>query len=241
MNIIPAIDLIHGQCVRLQKGDFSAVTQYQQLPQKVAQAYEMQGAQYLHVVDLDGAKNGRLQQFELIQSIRQSCQLIMQVGGGVKDQHTIETLLNSGVDRVVLGSIAVKDVEKTKQFIKAFGVDKLVLALDVHIKNHRPMVATHGWLNTSDKTLYELLDEYLEDDLRHVLCTDISKDGILQGANNHLYQSVVEQYSGISFQASGGVGSLKDLVALKQTGVQNVIIGRALYENQLSLREALAC
>lgn len=241
MNIIPAIDLINGQCVRLQKGDFDAVTQYTVTPDEVAVSYQQSGANYLHVVDLDGAKQGKLKQLDLIKCIRNSTTSIMQVGGGIKDEHMIDSLLSIGVDRVVLGSIAVKDYEQTVRFIKRFGAAKIVLALDVNMIGELPMVATHGWLNTSDKNLYDVIDHYLTYGLQHVLCTDISKDGMLQGANTQLYQQLVVKYPMISFQASGGIGALNDLQNLKKTKVQNVIVGRALYENKFSLNAALAC
>lgn len=241
MNIIPAIDLINGQCVRLQKGDFDAVTQYTVTPDEVAVSYQQSGANYLHVVDLDGAKQGKLKQLDLIKCIRNSTTSIMQVGGGIKDEHMIDSLLSIGVDRVVLGSIAVKDYEQTVRFIKRFGAAKIVLALDVNMIGELPMVATHGWLNTSDKNLYDVIDHYLTYGLQHVLCTDISKDGMLQGANTQLYQQLVVKSPMISFQASGGIGALNDLQNLKKTKVQNVIVGRALYENKFSLNAALAC
>ncbi|GGF94904.1 MULTISPECIES: 1-(5-phosphoribosyl)-5-[(5-phosphoribosylamino)methylideneamino]imidazole-4-carboxamide isomerase [Cysteiniphilum] len=241
MNIIPAIDLINGQCVRLQKGDFNAITQYTVTPEDMAMNYQQSGASYLHVVDLDGAKQGKLKQLDVINRIRNSTTSIMQVGGGIKDEETIDNLLSIGVDRVVLGSIAVKDYDQTVRFIERFGADKIVLALDVNIVNGTPMVATHGWVNTSDQSLYNVIDYYLVYGLEHVLCTDISKDGMLQGANTQLYQDLVAKYPNISFQASGGIGALADLHNLKKTKVQNVIVGRALYENKFSLNEALAC
>ncbi|WP_440616967.1 1-(5-phosphoribosyl)-5-[(5-phosphoribosylamino)methylideneamino]imidazole-4-carboxamide isomerase [Cysteiniphilum sp. 6C5] len=241
MNIIPAIDLINGQCVRLQKGDFNAVTQYTVTPEDMAMNYQQSGANYLHVVDLDGAKQGKLKQLDVIKRIRNTTTSIMQVGGGIKGEETVDDLLSIGVDRVVLGSIAVKEYEQTVRLFERFGADKIVLALDVNIVNDKPMVATHGWLNTSDHSLYDVIEYYLEYGLEHVLCTDISKDGMLQGANTQLYQDLVAKYPSISFQASGGIGALADLHNLKKTKVQNVIIGRALYENKLSLSEALAC
>ncbi|WP_119342707.1 1-(5-phosphoribosyl)-5-[(5-phosphoribosylamino)methylideneamino]imidazole-4-carboxamide isomerase [Facilibium subflavum] len=241
MNIIPAIDLINGQCVRLQKGDFSKVTQYTKPPEDVAGSYQDSGAKYLHIVDLDGAKTGQFCQLETIKRICQNSTLIIQAGGGVKDENTIKSLFNNGVDRVVLGSIAVKDVARTKSILKYFGAQRIVLALDVKIDHDRPMVAIHGWLHTSNKPLYDLIDQYVPYDLQHVLCTDISRDGMLQGANTTLYQQLVAQYHAISFQASGGVGRLQDIKALKQIGVQNIIVGRALYEEKFSLSEALVC
>lgn len=241
MNIIPAIDLINGQCVRLQKGDFNAVTQYTVRPEDMAMNYQQSGANYLHVVDLDGAKQGRLKQLDVIKGIRNSTTSIMQVGGGIKDEETIDSLLSIGVDRVVLGSIAVKDHEQTVRLFERFGADKIVLALDVNIVNGTPMVATHGWINASDQSLYDVIDYYLAYGLAHVLCTDISKDGMLQGANTQLYQDLVAKYPNILFQASGGIGALADLHNLKKTKVQSVIVGRALYENKFSLNEALTC
>lgn len=241
MNIFPAIDLINGKCVRLEKGDFNKTTTYELEPKDVAKAYQQAGAEFIHVVDLDGAKKGQTCQFETIQQIRKNCNMTLQVGGGVKDFETIEKLLKIGVDRVVVGSLAVKDIALTKKFFEKYGAEKIVLALDVFIKEGIPYIATHGWQESSTTTLDEILQTYLSDGLEYVLCTDISRDGMLQGPNFELYRVYSSIYPDIKFMASGGVGCLQDLETLKEQKAYGVIIGKALYENKFTLQEALEC
>ncbi|WP_265658304.1 1-(5-phosphoribosyl)-5-[(5-phosphoribosylamino)methylideneamino]imidazole-4-carboxamide isomerase [Francisella philomiragia] len=241
MNIFPAIDLINGKCVRLEKGDFNKTTTYELEPKDVAKAYQQAGAEFIHVVDLDGAKKGQTCQFETIQKIRENCNMTLQVGGGVKDFETIEKLLELGVDRVVVGSLAVRDIALTKKFFEKYGAEKIVLALDVFIKEGIPYIATHGWQESSTTTLDEILQTYLGDGLEYVLCTDISRDGMLQGPNFELYRIYSSIYPDVQFMASGGVGSLEDLEILKEQNTYGVIIGKALYENKFTLQEALEC
>ncbi len=241
MNILPAIDLINSQCVRLKKGDFNQLTTYPLSPFEVAREYQTNGAKFLHVVDLDGAKKGAFEQFEVIQIIRDACDMTLQVGGGINSKEIIDRLFAMGVDRVVIGSLAVRDKHLTSELLQYYGSDRITLALDVHIQNSLPMIATHGWVNTSDQTLDDLIEYYAPQGLKHVLCTDISKDGLLKGPNIKLYQAYQRCYPDIVFQASGGVGKLNDLTSLKQAGVKSVIVGKALYENKFTLKEALTC
>ncbi|MFC4892755.1 1-(5-phosphoribosyl)-5-[(5-phosphoribosylamino)methylideneamino]imidazole-4-carboxamide isomerase [Pseudofrancisella aestuarii] len=241
MNIFPAIDLINGKCVRLEKGDFNKTTTYQLEPKDVANSYQQAGAKFIHVVDLDGAKKGQTCQFETIQQIRDNCNMTLQVGGGIKDFATIDKLLEIGVDRVVIGSLAVKDIELTKKFFEKYGAEKIVLALDVFIKEGTPYIATHGWQESSTITLDQIIQTYLADGLEYVLCTDISRDGMLQGPNFELYRVYSSIYPDIKFMASGGVGKLEDLKILKEQDAYGVIIGKALYENKFTLQEALEC
>ncbi len=240
MKIIPAIDLRFGQCVRLEKGRFEDVTHYDLKPEKVAKSYEDSGSDILHVVDLDGAKAGCLAQLETIQRVAQATNMDLQVGGGVSSIEIVETLLSCGVSRVVIGSMAIKEVAKTKAIFKKYGADKIVLALDVHINlDGIPMVATHGWQAGSDTSLDDAIKKYQPLGLKHVLCTDISKDGMLSGPNFALYQQCVEKYPDLKFQASGGISQLKDFDQLIPTGVSGVIVGKALYEKRFTLREAI--
>ena len=242
MIIYPAIDIKDGQCVRLYQGNFDQKTVYNTAPLEMAKNYQKFGAHYVHVVDLDGAKDGQAAQSEQIFEIAKQSNLLVQTGGGIRDQKTIETYLNNGIHRVVLGSIAVKDPQLVKSFLNTFGGEKILLAIDININQEgTPMAAVHGWQQASDTSLWQLIDTYLSSGLKHILCTDISKDGTLQGPNFALYQECLTRHPTLSIQASGGVSSLQDLKKLKKLNVAGVIVGKALYENCFSLEEALAC
>ncbi len=240
MIIIPAIDLINGQCVRLEKGDFESVKRYEVSPLEVIRTYEQAGSNILHVVDLDGAKKGSITQLKCIQSICESTAMAVQVGGGIRSLQDAKRLFATGVSRIIIGSLSVKNRAETKKIFEKFGGEKVVLALDVHINAQgEAMVATQGWQDESTLSLDEAIHHYQPQGLQHVLCTDISCDGMLQGANVALYQRCVAEYPEIAFQASGGVGTLQDLKELKQTGVSSVIVGKALYEKRFELSEAI--
>ncbi|MFT6834410.1 MAG: phosphoribosylformimino-5-aminoimidazole carboxamide ribotide isomerase [Francisellaceae bacterium] len=240
MQIIPAIDLKSGRCVRLNKGKFDQIKIYSSNPVGTSMSFEKNGAKNLHIVDLDGAKNSELSQFDVIAAIRIATKLNIQVGGGVKDRATVQKLIDNGVNRVVIGSLSVSDIKQTKEIIKEFGSDKIILALDVNINaDGIPMVATHGWQKESTTSLDSLIEKYQEVGLEHVLCTDISRDGMLTGPNFSLYETYLKKYPKIKFQASGGVSSLDDLTKLKNNKASAVIIGKALYENKFTLAEAL--
>ncbi len=242
MNIYPAIDLKAGQCVRLLQGDYDQVTIYQNDPILVAQEFAAQGATHLHVVDLDGAKQGQSENFSIIEKIAHESPLQIQTGGGIRTKQQVENILQKGIQRVVIGSIAVLQPKEVKSWLREFTGEKIVLALDVRINDDNiPIAALHGWQTPSEKTLWELLDDYQDSGLKHVLCTDILCDGMLQGPNIDLYQQCVKRYPTLSFQASGGVSSLHDLQALVKIPVAGVIIGKALYENKFTLKEALTC
>lgn len=237
MNIIPAIDLYDGQCVRLYQGDFSKTTVYLRDPVRVAQEFEEQGAKYLHIVDLNGAQTGRPANTELIQQIKNKTNLIIQTGGGLRDQNTIEYLLKQGVDRAVLGSLGVKKPYLIKELIEKYGIERIVLALDVKISNE-PIIAINGWQDNSEISLWDLLEKYEQYSGLRILCTDIDRDGVLKGPNHVLYQSCVARYPQFFFQASGGVSSIADLRKLQTCNVSGVIIGKAIYEKRFTLSEA---
>ena len=240
MQVIPAIDLKEGQCVRLNQGRFDQVSAYSKDPVHMARYFEDLGARNLHIVDLDGAKQSDMAQFELISAIRRATRMTIQVGGGIKSQHKIRALLDLGINRVVLGSIAVADMALTRSFIQTFGAERIVLALDVRLDAAgNPLVATHGWQHSSDMNLFTLLQNYEQEALSHVLCTDIDRDGMLTSPNFELYRRCIKAFPAIRFQASGGVTTLNDLVNLRRNQVAAVIIGKAIYENRLSLDEAL--
>ena len=238
MIILPAIDLINKQCVRLTKGNFNDKKIYNSDPIEIAKQFEKQGSKYLHVVDLDGAKNKSSSQSSLIVNIANSTNLKIQTGGGIRTKETIQYFLDNGIERVIIGSLAIKDSDSVKQWIKFFGADKIVLSFDIRMIDSCPIVAINGWKENSI-SLWDVLKEY--DNVKHVLCTDINKDGMLQGVNLDLYIKIKSMYPNICLQASGGISSLQDIIELKQNNIDGVIIGKALYENKFKLQEVLEC
>lgn len=241
MIIYPAIDLRHGKCVRLRQGRFDQATTYSDDPLTVARDFAAAGAAWLHVVDLDGAKDGNAAQTDLILRIAAESGLKVQTGGGIRSEDQINACLSGGVARVVIGSLALTNPGLVATWLDRFGRDRVVLAFDVKPDNRGWHVTTHGWQKDSGKTLFEVIDEYGAAYLRHLLCTDVSRDGLLNGPNVALYHEVHALYPKLAVQASGGVSSLDDLRALKVAGAAGAIIGKALYEGRLILAEALAC
>lgn len=240
--IIPALDLIDGKVVRLHQGDYGQQRDYGSDPLPRLQDYEAQGAQVLHLVDLTGAKDPAKRQIPLLQKLLAGVSVPVQVGGGVRMEEDVAALLEAGASRVVVGSTAVKSPETVQQWFKRFGADALVLALDVRIDEAgRKQVAVSGWQENSGVTLEALVESYLPFGLKHVLCTDISRDGTLSGSNVALYEEVCARYPQVAFQSSGGIGDLNDIRALHGTGVQGVIVGRALLEGKFTVTEAIQC
>jgi phosphoribosylformimino-5-aminoimidazole carboxamide ribotide isomerase len=240
--IIPAIDLIDGKVVRLYQGDYNQTTEYQLDPIDVVHQYADDGAQWLHIVDLTGAKDTAKRQLTLISEMVATKRMKFQSGGGVRTKADVEGLLKSGVQRVVIGSLAVTQPEVVEQWMVEFGPEHIVLALDINIDQQgNKFVATHGWQQDSGVSIEALIKRYSKVGLKHVLCTDISRDGTLQGANDSLYKEVVTQFPNIQWQASGGIGSLHDIEALKPTNVAGVILGRALLEGKFTVKQAIEC
>ena len=240
--IIPAIDLIQGKTVRLYQGSYDKTTEYQQTPLQLRDLYAEAGAGILHLVDLTGAKNAADRQLELLTSLMKNAPLPVQVGGGVRTAADVEQLLAAGASRVVVGSVAIREPETVQSWLRTYGGDKIVLALDVAINaKGDKTLPSHGWIEESTITLEQVLDGFIAAGAKHVLCTDISKDGTLQGPNVALYAELVQKYPQIQWQASGGVGSLADIKALKPTGVAGVILGRALLEGKFTAEEAIQC
>lgn len=238
MKLYPAIDLLNGKCVRLYKGLYDQSTVYDNNPLSMALKFAEQGAKNLHVVDLDGAKSGQAVNLDIIINIKKNTDLIIQTGGGIRTRDQANTILNSGIDKIIVGSLAVSNPSEIKSWIKGFGAERIVLALDT--RNEK--LAVHGWEAESEKSLWELLDDYQDSGLMHVICTDINLDGTLEGPNMNLYKIAVKKYPDILFQASGGISNLRDLKKLSEIPVSGTIIGKALYENKFTLREALdAC
>lgn len=240
--IIPALDLIDGTVVRLHQGDYDQKRDYGSDPLLRLQEYQRQGAKLLHLVDLTGAKDPKARQITLIQTLIKGVQVPVQIGGGIRTQDDVEALLAAGAARVVIGSTAIKQPELVKQWFSKYGPEALVLALDVRIATDgNKYVAIHGWQEDSNQTLEQVIDDYLPHGLKHVLCTDISKDGTLSGSNVRLYREISQKYPQIAFQASGGIGQLDDVKALKDSGVAGVIVGRALLEGKFTVEEAISC
>jgi phosphoribosylformimino-5-aminoimidazole carboxamide ribotide isomerase len=234
MQLIPAIDLRGGQCVRLLKGDFAAETRYERTPLELLQHYRAMGAHWLHVVDLDGARDGQLANRGTIVQMAAEAGINVQLGGGVRSTAILEELLALGVARVVIGSAAVEQHEQVSGWLVHYGAERICLALDVrHDEQQRPLLRTRGWRQATALSLWDAVQSYLACGLRHVLCTDIERDGALTGPNLALYAQAVARFPQLQWQASGGVSSSADLAALAACGVAAAISGKALLENRL--------
>ena len=240
--IIPAIDLIDGCVVRLHQGDYGARRDYGEDPLARLQRYQASGAQLLHIVDLTGAKDPKARQIPLLRELLGSLSIPVQTGGGIRSADDVRSLLDAGAARVVVGSAAVKHTDEVAGWMKTFGADKLVLALDVRInKAGNAEVAVSGWQENSGVLMDDLIRAFEPAGLRYVLTTDISKDGTLAGPNTALYDKLAQTFPNIDFQASGGIGSLDDIRAVSHTGAAGVIVGRALLEGKFTLEEAIEC
>lgn len=240
--IIPAIDLIDGCVVRLHQGNYGARRDYGEDPLVRLQRYQASGAQLLHIVDLTGAKDPKARQIPLLRELLGSLSIPVQTGGGIRSADDVRSLLDAGAARVVVGSAAVKRTDEVAGWMKIFGADKLVLALDVRInKAGNAEVAVSGWQENSGVLMDDLIRAFEPSGLRYVLTTDISKDGTLAGPNTALYAELAQTFPNIDFQASGGIGSLDDIRAVSHTGAAGVIVGRALLEGKFTLEEAIEC
>lgn len=240
--IIPAIDLIDGCVVRLHQGDYGARRDYGEDPLARLQRYQVSGAQLLHIVDLTGAKDPKARQIPLLRELLGSLSIPVQTGGGIRSADDVRSLLDAGAARVVVGSAAVNRTDEVAVWMKTFGADKLVLALDVRInKAGNAEVAVSGWQENSGVLMDDLIRAFEPAGLRYVLTTDISKDGTLAGPNTALYAKLAQTFPNIDFQASGGIGSLDDIRAVSHTGAAGVIVGRALLEGKFTIEEAIEC
>jgi len=238
MNIIPAIDLKNGKCVRLLKGDFEQTTEYSNDPVQVARQFAALAADSLHIVDLDGARYGEQRNREIVAAIADESKLTIQLGGGIRDVETLEGWFAVGVSRCVIGSLAITEPDTVKAWLTRFGGDRIVLALDVRIDAlNEPLITTHGWTRDSEATFFESVDDFLNAGLQHVLCTDVSRDGAMTGPNFGLYQRIMDAYPELLLQASGGVRHIHDLEQLRQLGVPAAISGRALLDGKISAKE----
>ena len=233
MNIFPAIDLLGGQAVRLVKGDYGKVTVYSNSPADVAKSFEESGASFMHVVDLDGAKDGSTVNFDTIKEIVSATSLSVEVGGGIRNIETVKRYIGIGVDRVIIGTAAVKDPEFLKAAVEAYGEH---IAVGVDIKDG--MVAIKGWTEISEISCYDFCEMMQKIGVKTVICTDISKDGMMSGTNLELYSELGKRFD-MNIIASGGVSSLEDVRALAKMNVYGAILGKALYTGAVDLKDAL--
>jgi phosphoribosylformimino-5-aminoimidazole carboxamide ribotide isomerase len=238
MELIPAIDLKEGRCVRLFKGDFAAETVYSTEPAAVLERYRSLGARRVHVVDLDGARDGNQPNRQIILELARQKQVLLQVGGGLRTLERAKELLDAGVERAVIGSVAVTASDEVARWMTMVDPARIVLAFDVRLDSSGvPMLTTHGWQKTSETVLWQAVERYLESGLAHVLCTDVSRDGAMTGPNCRLYSEAVRRFPNVQWQASGGIANGRDLVALDECGVAAAISGKAMLENTISPEE----
>lgn len=233
MRIIPAIDIIDGKCVRLSQGDYAQKKVYNKNPLEVAKSFEGAGIQYLHLVDLDGAKAGKVVNWKVIESIANHTGLAVDFGGGIKTDDEISTLFSSGIKQVNLGSIAVKNPELVEKWIASHGTDKIILSADVR----NELVSISGWLEDSGLSIMEFIRSYLAKGISYITCTDISTDGMLTGPNLQLYEKILVEFPDLRLIASGGVSNMNDLHQLKSLNLNGVIIGKAIYEGRIGIDE----
>ena len=232
MRIIPAIDIIDGKCVRLSKGDYETKKIYNENPVEVAKEFEDFGIQYLHLVDLDGAKAKKIINQKVIENIAKKTNLIIDFGGGIRSEEDLQKAFDSGAKKVTLGSIAVVNPELCLAWLEKFGAEKLILGADCLDRK----IKTSGWLENSETDVVDFIKEYQKKGFREVVCTDISKDGMLQGPSTALYQEIIEN-STIELIASGGISNIEDVQKMKKIGCAGTIIGKAIYEGRISLED----
>ncbi len=233
IEIIPAIDIIGGKCVRLTKGDYDCAKVYNANPLEVAQAFEAHGVRRLHLVDLDGAKAGRIVNYRVLEQIASRTSLVIDFGGGLKCDDDLRIAFNSGAQMVTGGSVAVKNPKLFCSWLDAFGSERIILGADV--KGEK--VAVSGWQETSDCDLMPFIEHYVARGIRQVICTDIERDGMLQGASVALYKRILQQFPALGLVASGGVSSWRDIEELNEASVPSVIVGKAIYEGRITLKE----
>jgi len=237
MRLIPAIDLKAGRCVRLLHGDFARETRYEAQPGALLAKYRALGADWLHVVDLDGAKDGNPGNRAIIEELAATNGLKLQVGGGLRDTAAVTRMLDLGAARVVIGSAALTEVGQVRAWLEHFGAERVALAFDVRLSGGCPCVATHGWQRQSDSTLWSALANFSGTQLKHVLCTDVGRDGALSGPNIDLYGEAARRHPDIHWQASGGVRDARDLRALAQAGASAAVSGKALLEELIAAED----
>lgn len=233
MRIIPAIDIIDGKCVRLSKGDYATKKIYNEHPLEVAKAFEGVGIQYLHLVDLDGAKSQHIVNYKVLEDIASKTSLKIDFGGGLKSDKDLHIAFESGAKQITGGSIAVKDPEMFKGWLKAYGADKIILGADAQDEK----VAISGWMEASQEALIPFIAAYKKEGVSYVICTDIAKDGMLEGPSFDLYKRILDEVPGVNLIASGGISHFDELPQLAEMGCEGTIIGKAIYEQRISLEQ----
>jgi phosphoribosylformimino-5-aminoimidazole carboxamide ribotide isomerase len=233
MQIIPAIDIIEGKCVRLTEGDYAQKKIYNEDPLEVAKQFEGVGLMRLHLVDLDGAKAGKVINWKVLEKIANKTDLVIDFGGGIKTEVTLKTVLDTGATYATIGSLAVKESAIFEEWIERFGAQIFMLGADVHAEK----IAVGGWLEKTEIDVYDFIGSYMNKGVTQIFCTDIQKDGKLEGPSIELYQKILQQYPSLQLIASGGVSQLKDLEDLRRIGCSAAIVGKAIYENKISLLE----
>lgn len=231
MEIIPAIDIIDGKCVRLTQGDYAQKKIYNEQPLEVAKQFEDAGLNRLHLVDLDGAKAGAVKNWKVLETIAGKTSLVIDFGGGIKTDKDVQIVFESGARLATVGSIAVKNEGEFVRWLLQFGPDRFLLGADV--KDEK--IAIHGWQETSDWWIYDFIEKYTQHGIKQLFCTDVSKDGKLEGPATDLYKNITKKFPDLHFIASGGVSSVKDLIELEKAGCKGAIVGKAIYENRISL------
>lgn len=233
MEIIPAIDVIEGKCVRLTHGDYSQKKIYNEHPLHVAKEFEDAGLKRLHLVDLDGAKEGRVRNWKVLEAIAGKTSMVVDFGGGIKTEEDLRIVFDSGASLATIGSMAVKEKETFVQWLAKFGADKFFLGADVKAEK----LTVSGWTEQTDVWIYDFIEEYLQKEVKRLFCTDVAKDGALQGPSTELYKRIVEKFPALHFVASGGVSSMDDVYRLQEAGCKGVIIGKAIYEGRVQLSD----
>lgn len=232
MRIIPAIDIIDGKCVRLTKGDYSTTKIYNENPLEVAKMFEDFGIKYLHLVDLDGAKSKQIINQKVLENLASKTNLQIDFGGGIKSINDVKTAFNAGAKQITVGSLAVQNPELMVDWIKEFGADKIILGADC--KNRK--IATNGWLENSDLDIIDFIQKYEKNGIQYAIVTDIEKDGMLSGPSFQLYEEILSETK-ISLIASGGITTIEDVIKLKKIGCEGAIIGKAIYEGTINLKD----
>ena len=233
MRIIPAIDIIEGKCVRLSKGDYDTKKIYNENPLEVAKSFEAHGIEYLHLVDLDGAKSSQIVNYKVLEQIASKTNLKIDFGGGLKSDADLKIAFESGANQITGGSIAIKQTEVFKSWIQQYGADKIILGADA--MNEK--VAISGWLEESKEEVIPFIQSYQKEGIQYVICTDISKDGMLEGPSFELYQRILEQTKDLKLIASGGISTFDELPKLAELGCEGTIIGKAIYEGRITLKQ----
>ncbi len=233
MQIIPAIDIIDGKCVRLTQGDYGLMKIYNENPLEVAKEFEGAGLKRLHLVDLDGAKAGAVKNWKVLEAIASGTSLVIDFGGGIKKEEDLKTVFNAGAALATIGSLAVKDKPLFTSWLQTYGADKFLLGADVK----EAMIAIGGWLETTEIRIFDFIADYMALGVQQIFCTDVSKDGKLEGPAIQLYEKILLQFPALQLIASGGVSKLNDLIELKRIGCSGAIVGKAIYENRITFKE----